>query len=77
MAKKDYPYINISDLKKNALSIFFKYKGIMKKKGHRPLLGSKIQSQKLMIQIGSSGLPGLIGLPLRKLKKKLERQNLM
>ena len=36
MAKKDYQ-INISDPKKNALSIFFKYKGFMKKKGHRPI----------------------------------------
>ena len=28
---------NIPDLKKNALSIFFKYKEFMKKKGHRPI----------------------------------------
>ena len=28
--------INISDLKKNALSIFFKYKELMKKKSHTP-----------------------------------------
>ena len=36
MAKKDYLY-NISNLKKNALSIFFKYKEFMKKKGHTPI----------------------------------------
>ena len=29
--------INIAEFKKNALSIFFKYKGFMKKKGHRPI----------------------------------------
>ena len=75
MAKKDYldQYINP---KKNALSIFFKYKGFMKKKGHSPITGSKIQSLKSMIQIGSSGQPGQIGSPLRKLNKRLERQNL-
>ena len=75
MAKKDY-LINITDPKKNALSIFFKYKGFMKKKGHSPSPGSKIQSLKSMIQIGSSGQPGQIGSLLRKLNKRQERQNL-
>ena len=37
MAKKDYQYILYQVLNKNALTIFFEYKGFMKKKGHRPL----------------------------------------
>ena len=36
MAKRTIS-INIADPKKNALLIFLKYKGFMKKKGHRPL----------------------------------------
>ncbi len=36
MAKRTI-YINIAEFKKNALSIFFKYKGFMKKKGRRPV----------------------------------------
>ena len=37
MAKKDYRIKVISHPKKNALTIFFKYKGFMKKKGHTPI----------------------------------------
>ena len=37
MAKKDYQETIYQDLKKNALSFFFKYKGFMKKKCHRPI----------------------------------------
>ena len=37
MAKKDYQMILYHALKKNALTIFFKYKGFMKKKGHTPI----------------------------------------
>ncbi len=37
MAKKDYQNILYQVLNKNALTIFFEYKGFMKKKGHRPL----------------------------------------
>ena len=37
MAKKDYRYQQYHALKKNALNIFFKYKGFMKKKGHTPI----------------------------------------
>ena len=37
MAKKDYQNKIYHDLKKNALIIFFKYKGFMKKKGHTPI----------------------------------------
>ena len=36
MAKRTI-IVNISDLKKNALSIFFKYKELMKKKGRIPI----------------------------------------
>ena len=36
MAKRTIK-VNISDLKKNALSIFFKYKELMKKKGRIPI----------------------------------------
>ena len=37
MAKKDYQNTLYQVLNKNALTIFFEYKGFMKKKGHRPL----------------------------------------
>ena len=37
MAKKDYRIRQYHALKKNALNIFFKYKGFMKKKGHTPI----------------------------------------
>ena len=37
MAKKDYQITLYQVLNKNALTIFFEYKGFMKKKGHRPL----------------------------------------
>jgi hypothetical protein len=37
MAKKDYLYQYNRSPKKNALLIFFKYKGFMKKKGHTPI----------------------------------------
>ena len=37
MAKKDYQIALYQVLNKNALTIFFEYKGFMKKKGHRPL----------------------------------------
>ena len=37
MAKKDYQTLYIPHFKENALSFFFKYKGFMKKKGHRPV----------------------------------------
>ena len=37
MAKMDYRIKYISHPKKNALIIFFKYKGFMKKKGHTPI----------------------------------------
>jgi hypothetical protein len=37
MAKMDYRDTIISFSKKNALIIFFKYKGFMKKKGHTPI----------------------------------------
>jgi len=37
MAKKGYQKTIYQDLIKNALKIFFYYKGIMKKKGHRPI----------------------------------------
>ena len=37
MAKMDYQRIEYHPLKKNALIIFFKYKGFMKKKGHTPI----------------------------------------
>ena len=37
MAKKDYQIELYQVLNKNALKIFFEYKGFMKKKGHRPL----------------------------------------
>ena len=46
MAKKDYQYI-ISEGKKNALNIFFKYKGFMKKKGHRPITKVKNPEPKM------------------------------
>ena len=75
MAKMDY-LITIYTSKKNALIIFFKYKGFMKKKGHTPITRSKIQSLISMIQIGSSGLLGQIGSHLRKSNKRQVRQNL-
>ena len=37
MAKKDYQIILYQALNKNALKIFFEYKGFMKKKCHRPV----------------------------------------
>ena len=37
MAKKDYQFALYQVLNKNALKIFFEYKGFMKKNGHRPL----------------------------------------
>ena len=37
MAKMDYQYPYYHTLKKNALIIFLKYKGFMKKKGHTPI----------------------------------------
>ena len=46
MAKKDY-LINIANPKKNALSIFFKYKGFMKKKGHSPVTKVKNPEPKI------------------------------
>jgi len=39
--------LSISDLKKNALLIFFKYKGFMKKKGHRPVTRVKNPEPKI------------------------------
>ena len=44
MAKKDY-LDNIADLKKNALSIFFKYKGIMKKRSQACHQGQKSRAK--------------------------------
>ena len=38
---------NITDPKKNALSIFFKYKGFMKKKDHRPVTRVKNPEPKI------------------------------
>ena len=70
MAKKDYLDTNITYPKKNALSIFFKYKGFMKKKGHRPVTRVKNPEPNIEIQIGSSGQLGLIGSLLKKSKKK-------
>jgi len=46
MAKKDYLNNNIRG-KKNALNIFFKYKGFMKKKGHRPITKVKNPEPKM------------------------------
>ena len=46
MAKKDY-LGNITDLRKNALLNFFKYKGFMKKKGHRPVTRVKNPEPKI------------------------------
>ena len=43
MAKKDYQITLYQVLNKNALTIFFEYKGFMKKKGHRPLTRVKNQ----------------------------------
>ena len=37
MAKKDYQIRQYHALKKNALNIYLKYKGFMKKKGHTPI----------------------------------------
>ena len=46
MAKRTIT-MNIPDLKINALSIFFKYKELMKKKGHRPVTKVKNPEPKI------------------------------
>ena len=46
MAKKDYQD-QYNNPKKNALSIFFKYKGFMKKKGHSPITRVKNPEPKI------------------------------
>ncbi|GIS77205.1 MAG: hypothetical protein CM1200mP13_05640 [Candidatus Pelagibacterales bacterium] len=76
MAKKDYLNI-ISGAKKNALNIFFKYKGFIKKKRSQPITRVKNPEPKMDDPDWIIWAPGQIGSLSRKLKKKQEKKNLM
>ena len=70
MAKKDYQITIYQVLKKMHYRFFWNIRDLWKKKVTGLSLKSKILSQVLKVQIGSYGLPGLIGSHLKKLKKK-------
>ena len=70
MAKKDYQIIIYQVLKKMHYRFFWNIRDLWKKKVTGLSLKSRIRSQALKVQIGSYGLPGLIGSHLKKLKKK-------